>query len=309
MPRGSNSNSRCAYHAGSWYTDDGNELNRQLSDWLSKASSTPNTDVGAAARAVIAPHAGYLYCGACAAFAYKHIEPSTTKRVFILGPSHHVRLAGCALSSVMRYETPLYPLNIDAQIYSELQAEGAFERMSVSTDEDEHSIEMHLPYVAKVMENFRDQFTIVPVLVGGLSVTKERQYGQIFAKYLEDPSNVFVISSDFCHWGSRFNYKYVDDNFKSIWQSIEHLDRQGMNTIESLDPAEFSGYLQKYGNTICGRHPIGVLLNAIETIKSHGSNGTRMALKFVQYAQSSKCHKPSDSSVSYASAVFTLERR
>ena len=85
MPRGSNSNSRCAYHAGSWYTDDGNELNRQLSDWLSKASSTPNTDVGAAARAVIAPHAGYLYCGACAAFAYKHIEPSTTKRVFILG--------------------------------------------------------------------------------------------------------------------------------------------------------------------------------------------------------------------------------
>ena len=152
-----------------------------------------------------------------------------------------MRLSGCALSSVTRYETPLYPLNIDTQIYSELQAEGAFERMSVSTDEDEHSIEMHLPYIAKVMENFRDQFTIVPVMVGGLSVAKERQYGQIFAKYLDDPSNVFVISSDFCHWGSRFNYKYVDDNFKSIWQSIEHLDKQGMNTIESLDPAEFYG--------------------------------------------------------------------
>merc|ERR1719209_2742829 len=96
------------------------------------------------------------------------------------------------------------------------------------------------------------------------------------------------------YWGSRFNYKYVDDNFKSIWQSIEHLDRQGMNIIESMDPAEFSAYLQKYGNTICGRHPIGVLLNAIDAIKSQGTNGRRMALKFVQYAQSSKCHKPSD---------------
>lgn len=69
-------------------------------------------------------------------------------------------------------------------------------------------------------------------------------------------------------------------------------------------------YLQKYGNTICGRHPIGVLLNAIDAIRcqSGSNNGTRMALKFVQYAQSSKCHKPSDSSVSYASAVFTLQR-
>ena len=153
---------------------------------------------------------------------------------------------------------------------------------------------------------YRDQFTIVPVLVGGLSVTKEKQYGRLFAKYLDDPANVFVISSDFCHWGSRFNYKYVDDQFPAIWQSIEHLDKQGMNVIEGMDPAEFSAYLQKYDNTICGRHPIGVLLNAIDSLRSQGTNGRKFGLKFVQYAQSSKCVKPSDSSVSYASAVFTL---
>jgi len=305
MPRNSGG-SRCAYHAGSWYTNSGSELNKQLGDWLARARQTPDSDVGAPARAVIAPHAGYLYCGACSAFAYKHIEPSTTKRVFILGPSHHVRLAGCALSSVTRYDTPLYPLTIDLQIYAELHAEGLFEQMSLNTDEKEHSIEMHLPYVAKVMENYRDDFTIVPILVGGLSTAKERQYGRVLAKYLQDPANVFVISSDFCHWGSRFDYKYVDDSFKSIWQSIEHLDKMGMDAIETMDPSQFSSYLQKYSNTICGRHPIGVLLNAIDAIKAQG-NGHRMGMRFVQYAQSNRCQKLTDSSVSYASAVFTLQ--
>ena len=75
--------------------------------------------------------------------------------------------------------------------------------MSQSVDEEEHSIEMHLPYVAKVMESRRGQFTIVPVLVGALKEEREVEYGKIFSKYLADPQNLFVISSDFCHWGER----------------------------------------------------------------------------------------------------------
>ena len=86
-------------------------------------------------------------------------------------------------------------------VYRELQATGLFDQMSQSVDEEEHSIEMHLPYVAKVMESRRGQFTIVPVLVGALKEEREVEYGKIFSKYLADPSNLFVISSDFCHWG------------------------------------------------------------------------------------------------------------
>lgn len=74
------------------------------------------------------------------------------KRVFILGPSHHVRLRGCALTTADKYETPLYDLKIDTQTNAELEKTGKFTRMDMNTDEDEHSIEMHLPYVAKVME-------------------------------------------------------------------------------------------------------------------------------------------------------------
>lgn len=96
------------------------------------------------------------------------------KRVFILGPSHHVRLSGCALSSVAKYRTPFYDLTIDTQgkqnhchnfiikntqsllflVYKELQGTGCFEWMNLETDEDEHSIEMHLPYIAKVFEKY-----------------------------------------------------------------------------------------------------------------------------------------------------------
>lgn len=146
-------------------------------------------------------HAGYTYCGSCAAHAYKQVDPSITRRIFILGPSHHVPLSRCALSSVDIYRTPLYDLHIDQKIYGELWKTGMFERMSLQTDEDEHSIEMHLPYTAKAMESHKDEFTIIPVLVGALSESKEQEFGKLFSKYLADPSNLFVVSSDFCHWG------------------------------------------------------------------------------------------------------------
>lgn len=78
---------------------------------------------------------------------------------------------------------------------------GQFEEMNPTVDEEEHSIEMHLPYVAKVMEARSGQYTIVPILVGALSEEKEVFYGKLLSKYLADPDNLFVISSDFCHWG------------------------------------------------------------------------------------------------------------
>ena len=132
--------------------------------------------------------------------------------------------------------------------------------MSISVDEAEHSVEMHLPYIAKVMADFKDSFTIVPILVGSLNPDEEAMYGSILSPYLSDPQNLFVISSDFCHWGQRFRYTFYDKSWGEIYQSIQTLDRTGMDIIERLDPASFTDYLKKYGNTICGRHPIGVLL-------------------------------------------------
>lgn len=288
---------RKATHADSWYSGDTRELAKQLEGWLEGVTSTEH------ARAVICPHAGYRYSGPTAAHSFKQIHPRSVRTIFILGPSHHVRLSGCALTQCTAYATPLYDLTVDAAINQDLMDTGHFELMSMEADEDEHSIEMQLPYIAKVMESMRGRFTIVPIMVGSLSPSLEAKYGKILAKYLEDPSNCFVISSDFCHWGQRFRYTHYEPEKGEIYQSIQSLDRQGMDLIESLDPAGFSAYLKKLGNTICGRHPIGVFLNMVATMRQHNS-ATRMDLKFLKYAQSNQVTSPRDSSVSYAAAAF-----
>ncbi|KAF9327373.1 hypothetical protein BGZ91_001498 [Linnemannia elongata] len=326
---------RNASHAGSWYSATGKELDRQLEGWLNKAGQEASTGQDPfpipGLRAIIAPHAGYSYSGPAAGFAYKTIQPELFKRVFILGPSHHVYLRGCALTKCVRYETPLGDLIIDQAINKELQKTGEFETMSRDTDEDEHSIEMHLPYVYKVFEDHIDEVRIVPILVGALNKTSEQSYGKILAPYLDDPRNLFIVSSDFCHWGTRFDYTYyaADDNpssvieslaprkggkknfiptegVRKIHESIEHLDREGMETIEKRDHGEFCRYLARTKNTICGRHPIGVLLAALEhqqqqqQQQQHAEKSYR--IRFVHYSQSSHVLSTLDSSVSYASA-------
>jgi len=79
--------------------------------------------------------------------------------VFLLGPSHHYYLNGCALSKCHNYETPLGSLQLDLSTIAELQKTGHFETMSISNDEAEHSLEMHLPYIYKMLS--LSVFTII----------------------------------------------------------------------------------------------------------------------------------------------------
>lgn len=72
--------------------------------------------------------------------------------------------------------------------------------------------------------SYKDKFTIVPVMVGSLSTDKEKLYGHIFARYLADPKNLFIISSDFCHWGQRFRYTFYEKSWGEIHDSITTLD-------------------------------------------------------------------------------------
>lgn len=108
---------RRASHAGSWYSSKGAQLSAELHAWMEKADACCGS-----ARAIIAPHAGYSYSGPTAAWAYKHIQATTARRVFVLGPSHHVYTPRCALTRCTAYETPLGELTIDQQASSDLAA-------------------------------------------------------------------------------------------------------------------------------------------------------------------------------------------
>lgn len=297
---------RRAKHAGAWYPSSGPELRRQLDRWLG------DVDVKhAPARAIIVPHAGYQYSGACGAYSYHQVDPNIVRRVFILGPSHHRRIDGCALTLAHHLATPLLDLPIDTVVNDQLMATGHFTSLPLDADEQEHSIELQLPYLARVLEAplQRGQVTVVPIVVGAMPAERERHYGQLLAKYLADPHALFVVSSDFCHWGQCFRYTYHDEAWgKEPYQTIERMDRLGLDIIESLDPERFSEYLMQYGNTICGRHPIAVFLHAlrccVDTLRVIAPSQCR--IKCLHYTQSNRCRSAMDNSVSYAAASLVI---
>ena len=200
--------------------------------------------------------------------------------------------------------------------------------MSASTDSAEHSLEMHLPYIRHMLSKNFDSASVpplVPILVGSTNPTAEKTYGSLLASYLTDPSNVFVISSDFCHWGSRFNYTYYLPSSVShpkygrslskrdtpsdpkIYDSIARIDKATMQAIESGNHDAFLANLRDTGNTVCGRHPIGVVMAAIEKLKSEGNLGREKGMfHFVRYERSSQVLEARESSVSYVSAFANL---
>jgi len=242
------------------------------------------------------------------------IDASNVDRIFILGPSHHVYLDDCALTGHQLYSTPVGDLRIDTETVNELLHTGKFSTMSTQVDREEHSIEMQLPFLAHVLnvKGHLSRVKIVPILVGALKEDREAFYGKLLAPYLATKRTIFIISSDFCHWGKRFRYTpYIEKNDHSskewnIYQSIEMLDREGMGCIESLQLSNFSKYIQRTKNTICGRHPIAVLLAAVEELKAKHLNGSKVSLKFLHYSQSGAVKKSDESSVSYAAAKLTF---
>jgi len=282
--------------AGSWYESDGGILSEQLDEWLNSVDMTTSSNTPV--RAVIAPHAGYNYSGPSAAFAYRQFlkqDVQKIRRVFLLGPSHHAYFDSCGLSEARIFQTPLGDITIDTETMNDLFATGNFINLSREVDEKEHSLELHLPYIFKCLKDIK----LVPIMVGSLSKPNQLTFGKILSPYLDDPHTLFVISSDFCHWGERFSYTRYDNRHGPIHKSIEALDREAMNSISTLDPEVFRNYLSTTKNTICGRVPIMLLLQAIQSSK------TKYQMEFIHYKQSSQCLSESDSSVSYAAGILS----
>jgi len=269
----------------------------------------------ASLKAVIAPHAGLRYSGGVAAGVYARFDVHHVQRIFMLGPSHHAYIEGCGLprEDVVAYQTPMGNLPLDLPVLAQLRKSGCFSALPMSIDEAEHSLELQLPFLATLLLGGRchpqkPAVTLIPILVGQVSPKDEATYGQLLAPYLEAEGSIFVVSSDFCHWGAQFGYMtlgdpklaktYVNGPYPEN-AAIEGLDREGMNLIAAQNGKGFRDYLAREGNTICGRHPILVFLEILQRTSS------KMGVDFVKYAQSSAmpgAGPPTKSSVSYACA-------
>jgi AmmeMemoRadiSam system protein B len=284
---------RRAIHAGSWYSDDKAELSKQLQAYLDEAKVNDNAD---RLKSVIVPHAGYRYSGKTAAWAYKNINNNLYDRVVLLGPSHKVFIPGCGLTQQNSFETPLGNIKVDIEAVQSLLTIKGFYPIDKETDENEHSLEMQLPFIKYIFQD--KDIMLLPIMVGHTSLEQDNLFANALSEYYNDKRTLFVISSDFCHWGKRFSYTYTNNAYKNIYESIEFLDRVGMDCIESLDPETFDSYLKDHKNTICGRRAITILLCIIKMNMKQGNS-----ILFVKYDQSSQVVNMNDSSVSYAAGL------
>lgn len=290
--------------------------------------SSSNTD-----HSLVVRHAGYTYSGPCAGWAYKVLDLSQAKRVFILGPNHSYGLSWCAATTFAKYETVFGDLVVDTATVDKIVAEGDFEKIPAGADKREHSLEMHTPFLWKrLVQTFgspADFPPIVPLIIGSITRQQEKRVGQVLKPYLQDPENAFIVSSDFCHWGPHFAYqRYAPtgqpDNLvdlqdrgvpypssgPKIHQTIEMIDKHAMDAIETASHDSFADSLKLTKNTVCGRHPIGVVMAGLEVLRAEQGeqSGSHELGRFhmLRYERSNLVEQRDDTSVSYVSAYAVL---
>src|SRR3989344_4267741 len=215
--------------AGLFYPDNPHTLRAAVTDYL---RAVPES--GSVPKAIIAPHAGYIYSGPIAASAYARLKPARGKiqRVVLLGPSHRVGFRGLALSSAEFFVTPLGRIPLDREAAAGISYLPQVRVMDVAHVQ-EHSLEVHLPFLQEVLGEFR----LLPLVVCDAS---PEEVSEVLELLWGGPETLIVISSDLSH--------YHD------YATAQKRDRATSRAIEALR-CEDIGY-----EDACGRNPVKGLL-------------------------------------------------
>lgn len=232
---------------------------------------------------------------------------SSPELVVIFGPSHYKYLKNqCSISNFLSVQTPIGDIEIDIKVRESLLNSCAdiFKISSKEDDINEHSLEMQYPFISKVFGKTKTK--ILPILVGNfLDNFKRQNAAETLLKCTANFSSkdvLFVISSDFCHYGSRFDYKpSFEGSNLSLNENISILDHNGFDNLNDSDSiAAFTDYLKFTGNTICGREPILLFLQILRTSNIKGR------WELIDYSQSNILNSTDEHSVSYLSAVYNV---
>lgn len=223
--------SRMPAVAGLFYPDEPQALRRAVEGYLHAAA--PVRDTGPI-KAIIAPHAGYIYSGPIAASVYARLQGrrGAIRRVVLLGPSHRVPFSGLALPDADAFVTPLGTVPLDT---AAMRAIRDLPQVQVrnAAHAAEHSLEVHLPFLQVVL----GEFSLVPLVVGDASA---EAVADVLARLWGGDETLFVVSSDLSH--------YHD------YASARRRDAATSRAIEALRPEDID-----YADA-CGRDPVNGLL-------------------------------------------------
>ena len=176
--------------AGTFYPGGPRELAQSLAQMLGAAAASGRP----VPKAVIAPHAGYIYSGPIAASVYALIAPARERitRVVLLGPTHRVAVRGLALPGVVAFATPLGTVEIDQ---AAIEALRGLSQVVVSPQAHalEHSLEVHVPFLQTTLGRFK----LVPMAVGHAS---PQEVAAVLDRLWGGPETLIVVSSDLSHY-------------------------------------------------------------------------------------------------------------
>ena len=256
--------------SGSFYPDNKEEIKRYIKHFNSNFTLENELEIDI--KALIVPHAGYIYSGFTANLAYNIASKQNFENIIVIGPSHRHYLQGASVAIKKEYETPLGNIEINLELVSKLKNKFDF----LCFDEDahfEHSTETQAPFIKNYFPNAK----IIEIVYGKLEYKK---LSNLINELLEKENNLIVISSDLSHFYDLEKANYLD---KICIDSIKE------NNIEKLDK----------GCEACGKIGIKALINT--------SNKNNYKSKFLYYCTSYDQTKDNKSVVGYTSFIIGEE--
>lgn len=251
--------------AGQFYESDFTKLNKQIQDaFESGPGSLPLEKRNKNILAAIIPHAGYPFSAKCASWAFKEIAESKFPEVFILLGVNHSGTSDKALISLQDWNTPFGLIKVDKDAASRLISN--FIEVDETSHQNEHSIEVQLPFLQFISKNNLDRLKILPIILSSLNISLIKKLAEkIFS--LKKPM-IIIASSDFIHYGVSYGYMPFKFNIK---QEVANLEKQFYTLICNLETEKFISLAEKTRATICGAAPIAVLLELVKKFKiDHG---------------------------------------
>ena len=274
---------RPAAVAGSWYPGTRGALQQEVDSLLEAAKVPPLRDV----MAVIAPHAGMMFSGGVAAHAYRVVADQDVDVVALVGPSHHVGFDGVAIYDQGGFETPLGVAEIDTEVAALLEAASPLIRPHPSAHVREHSLEMQLPFLQRVLAA-----RIVPMTIGYQTRSTILALAEALPRALQGRRALIVASTDLSH--------YFDAD------RAERLDAVVTRLVGGFDPErlldEFESYPEhERGRCVaCGGGAAIAVMMAARTLGATDAHVLR-------YTHSGDVSGDRSAVVGYLAAAFTRD--
>ena len=210
--------------AGRFYSADKETLTNDISRLFENCAKSSSH---ARVRAIISPHAGYVFSGKIAASAFSAIDSDTRyKNIFVIGSSHVMAFEGASVYSTGDYITPLGKVPVNKEIANALKKEKLFD-YNVSAHLQEHSLEVQMPFIQYY---FRNDPQVIPIIIGTDKGDNIKRIADILKPWFI-PENLFIISSDFSHYPS--------------YKTANEVDKATADAIISGDPKKFMEVLKK----------------------------------------------------------------